>query len=453
MPTLTYSNSAFVTLTRISSSVMNQYFTDITTWANTTKLDYLNLQTAGVRALNISSQSALAGQMLVADGAGAATFSSIGSSALFNLSLTATIGSSLLTVALRTAAGVNATSSTPIGISFRNSTITTGTYNDRSVTAALSINTVATGCTFGLTSAVNQYIYVYAIDNAGTVELALAGSSGFDEGTVYSTTVINGSSTSSTTLYSTTARTSVPIRLIGRLKSNQTTSGTYASAISEISLAPFKKYLAPTVQKFTSSTGTYTTPADAIYIRVRMVGGGGGGGGGGSGAGTNGGNGGNTTFGTTLLVANGGVGGTAINGAVGTGGTASLGTGPVGTALTGGNGSSTGANSGATDYIAGGMGGNSFFGGAGGCRAGVAGENGVTNTGGGGGGGSGGNAALTASGSGGGAGGFVEAIISIPLSSYAYAVGAAGASGNAGTNGFAGGTGGSGYIEVLEFYQ
>jgi hypothetical protein len=35
---------------------------------------------------------------------------------------------------------------------------------------------------------------------------------------------------------------------------------------------------APTVQTFTSGSGTYTTPAGVAYIRVRMVGGGGGGG-------------------------------------------------------------------------------------------------------------------------------------------------------------------------------
>jgi len=41
-------------------------------------------------------------------------------------------------------------------------------------------------------------------------------------------------------------------------------------------------FVAPTQQRFTSSTGTYTTPTSPrspLYLRVRMVGGGGGGGG------------------------------------------------------------------------------------------------------------------------------------------------------------------------------
>lgn len=243
MPSLSYSNSAFVTLTRISSSIINAFFTDITTWANTTKLDYLNLQTAGVRASNITSQSSAAGLPLVADGAGAATFSNIStinSGEILNLSLSTSVGSSLLNVNVLTAAAANATSSTPIRIGFRNATATAGTFTDRTVTAALTISSVAVGCTLGLKSAFNQYIYVWAIDNAGTVELALSGSRCFDEGSTYNTTVINGSSTNALVLYSTTARTAVPIRLIGRLQSNQVTSGTYATAMAEVSLTTGK---------------------------------------------------------------------------------------------------------------------------------------------------------------------------------------------------------------------
>jgi hypothetical protein len=92
--------------------------------------------------------------------------------------------------------------------------------------------------------------------------------------------------------------------------------------------------IAPTVQKFTSGSGTYTKPNNATYIRVRMVGGGAGGNG--SGNATTygvGGAGGNTTFGSSLLVAN-GAGVNSLQNA-GTPGTASLGTGPVGTALSG----------------------------------------------------------------------------------------------------------------------
>jgi hypothetical protein len=144
------------------------------------------------------------------------------------------------------------------------------------------------------------------------------------------------------------------------LTSNGTTWASTAPAASTI----------PTVQKFTSGSGTYTTPANVRWIRVRMVGGGGGGAGGGTGAGSAAGAGGNTTFGTTLLEANGGAAGALVNGA--DGGTASLGSGPVGIAADGGYGSSVVASTGTNPV--GGHGGVSFFGGAG---AGVGGGAGI----------------------------------------------------------------------------
>jgi hypothetical protein len=213
--------------------------------------------------------------------------------------------------------------------------------------------------------------------------------------------------------------------------------------------------IAPTVQKFTSGSGTYTKPNNATYIRVRMVGGGAGGNG--SGNATTygvGGAGGNTTFGSSLLVAN-GAGVNSLQNA-GTPGTASLGTGPVGTALSGAYGQGSGFSVATSAGIPGGMGASTPFGGGGGGGYANAsgGNSGPANTGAGGG-GAGFvfvSAATGFSGVGGSAGGYVDAIISNPASTYSYAVGSGGSGGTAGTNGAAGGAGGAGYIEVTEYY-
>jgi len=212
----------------------------------------------------------------------------------------------------------------------------------------------------------------------------------------------------------------------------------------------------PSIQKFTSGSGTYTLPTDCKYIRVKMVGAGGGGAGSGSGAsGGNGGAGSATTFGTSLLVANGGIGGF-TNGNLGSvGGAVSLGTGPIGTALQGGSGTGGYTTNVTGAYAQGGAGGSSAFGGAGsgaGGSGGGAGGSAIVNTGGGGG-GAGGTATTTFGGAGGGGGGYVDAIISSPSATYSYSIGTGGAGGTAGTVGFAGGAGGSGYIEVTEFYN
>lgn len=204
-----------------------------------------------------------------------------------------------------------------------------------------------------------------------------------------------------------------------------------------------------------NASGTYTTPVGVLYIRVQAVGGGGGGGG----AATNGGGGGTggtTTFGTTLISCTGGTGGS--NGSSltgGPGGGSTLGTGPVGTSVAGGSGSDGNDPSG-TSTASGGNGGTSFYGGSGGNGSGGGGPGvgkaAAANSGSGGGGGGGNTTGINAAG-GGGAGGFVDAIITSPLSTYAYAVGALGAGGTAGTSGSAGGAGGSGYIQVTEYYQ
>jgi hypothetical protein len=228
------------------------------------------------------------------------------------------------------------------------------------------------------------------------------------------------------------------------------TTGTLTVArggTGQITLSAF----VPTVQKFTSGSGTYTTPAGVTWIRVTMVGGGGGGGGGGSAGGT-GGTGGNTTFGTTLLTANGGGGGTGSGTTTGgTGGTASLGSGPVGNALQGG----TGEGSGFLDSAGrgqSGSGASSPFGGAGtAVWASNSATAAISNTGSGG--GSGGGGTTTPTGAGGGAGGYVDAIITSPSATYSYSVGAAGTAGAAGGGGgVAGAPGGSGLIIVEEHY-
>lgn len=214
--------------------------------------------------------------------------------------------------------------------------------------------------------------------------------------------------------------------------------------------------VAPTIQKFLTGSGTYTRPSSPtpLYIKVKMVGGGGGGSGSGD-AGTpggNGGNGGNSTFGTALLVANGGVGGT-YAGQGGVGGTASLGA-AVGLAFTGGSG--TGHSQQftiTTSQVSGGNGASSPFGGMGGGGSqGAVGQDATANTGSGGGGGGLLNSPGNNSGSGGGSGGYVDAIITSPAATYSYAIGAAGAAGAAG-NGWAGGAGAEGVILVEEYYQ
>jgi len=202
---------------------------------------------------------------------------------------------------------------------------------------------------------------------------------------------------------------------------------------------------APTITVYTSGSGTYTTPAGALYIvsEVQAAGGGGGSGNSGGGAGTDGGV---STFGTALISATGGAGGTiGINAhnatASGTGGDINI---------KGGEGAGPANTYAGLTYSIGGTGGTSFFGGGGSCVYQAAGTAGSAP---GSGGGGGADYGIHLGGSGGNAGGYIKKLITSPLSTYAYAVGAGGAGGTAASTALAGGAGAAGIIIVTAYYQ
>jgi len=205
----------------------------------------------------------------------------------------------------------------------------------------------------------------------------------------------------------------------------------------------------PTQQIFLSGSGTYTTPAGVLWLRIRMIGGGGGGGPGGPINTTGGGTGGNTTFGTSFLTCNGGAAaGETQAGAAG--GSATIGSGAIGIAMTGNSGTGSvevgGTGGPATS---GGLGGAGVFGGVGvpGFASGAG--NSVANSGAGGSGGGSGSTGADAGG-GGGAGGFIDALIITSIAStYSYSIGSGGVGGTGTTSG---GVGGSGQIIVEEHY-
>jgi hypothetical protein len=160
---------------------------------------------------------------------------------LQNLGLSAAVSGNALTINLKQLDGSSAPSSTgPVSIGFRGTMAANGDISRIQAVAATSL-VISSGSTMGHRSAKGNYIYIYALNNGGTIELA-ASSKRFDDGSVVTTTAEGGAGAadSFTTIYSTTARTGKAIRLIGRLYSSQTTAGTWAAAPTEISVAPFQ---------------------------------------------------------------------------------------------------------------------------------------------------------------------------------------------------------------------
>jgi hypothetical protein len=124
----------------------------------------------------------------------------------------------------------------PTPITFRSATASSGVINNRMVATALSL-TVPSGATLGTINAIQSRLVLLAIDNSGTVELAIVNISGgnqLDETNLISTTAISAGSTAANVIYSTTARTSVPYRVVGFIESTQATAGTWATSPSTV---------------------------------------------------------------------------------------------------------------------------------------------------------------------------------------------------------------------------
>jgi len=139
--------------------------------------------------------------------------------------ITATVATNALTC------GLESTS-----LYFRDATLTDGIPNIRIVASPLSL-VVPLDATLGTVNAIQSSLVLLAIDNAGTVELAivnLSGGNDLSETGVISTTAIDATADSADVFYSTTARTNVAYRVVGLVESTQATAGTWATAPSLI---------------------------------------------------------------------------------------------------------------------------------------------------------------------------------------------------------------------------
>lgn len=210
------------------------------------------------------STGANAGTALISDGSANTAWLPVSSPEdTVNYTITTSVATNALTINLKTLSGGNPSSTDPVYIAFRNATAATGTYTVVAATASTSL-VVSSGATLGTASATNYFLYLYAINNAGTVELAITASRQFDEGSVLSTTIMSSGSTSRTTLYSTTARTGVAVRLIARFLVNETTAGTWTATPTEISLNPSNKSVALTSEIRLNTNGGFGSGNTAI---------------------------------------------------------------------------------------------------------------------------------------------------------------------------------------------
>jgi len=220
--------------------------------------------------LTLPTSAGTSSYSLRTNGSGVSSWLPQDNNAIQNYSLTSSVATNAMTVALKDISGSDASSTSPVIIHFRSATAATGTPVIRQVTASLNV-VISSGATLGHSNGVDDYVHVYAIDNAGTVELAVAGSRVFDEGTLQNTTGVSGSSTSRSVLYSTSSRTGVAVRYLGRLKVNEATAGTWVSNSTEISTVTSEKSLMSYSEVYLQTGSTFGSDSNNKIRRFSDV--------------------------------------------------------------------------------------------------------------------------------------------------------------------------------------
>jgi hypothetical protein len=160
-----------------------------------------------------------------------------------NLTLAATVNSNALTISmLNTGTGGAPSAANPVWLSFRDSTIAAGDPQTVALTSALTF-TIASGSTMGCSSGFMCRLWVFAINNGGTVALCAYNSNGsgtivgLNEAQLQTSASGTSGGNSAQTLYcSTTAVTSKAVRYLGYIDIQESTAGTWATGPTYIQL-------------------------------------------------------------------------------------------------------------------------------------------------------------------------------------------------------------------------
>jgi hypothetical protein len=203
---------------------------------------------------------------------------------MINGKIVGSVAANALTIAVKTLAGNDPSSSDPVLVLFRNSTLTDGSYTAVSITSATTL-VVSSGSTLGTLANILANLVVLLINNAGTAELAisnLAGGVNLDGTGIVSTTAEGGAGAadSATVVYSTTARSNVAYRPVALMEITQVTPGTWATAHTKLTPISNPQVLmslgyGQTWQDLTASralgTTYYNTTGKPIAVHVRLT--------------------------------------------------------------------------------------------------------------------------------------------------------------------------------------
>lgn len=164
---------------------------------------------------------------------------------MLNGTLVPSVGASALTIAIKTLAGANPSSSDPVTILFRNATAATGDYTAIVLTAATSL-VISSGSTMGASSATAFRLWIVGFNDAGTFRLGAINCRSstniypLEESALKSSTAEGGAGAadSACVIYTGTAVTTKPMCILGFMTwdSGLTAAGTWDATPSTTQL-------------------------------------------------------------------------------------------------------------------------------------------------------------------------------------------------------------------------
>jgi hypothetical protein len=192
---------------------------------------------------------------------------------MLNGTLIASVAGNALTIAVKTLAGNNPSSSDPVFFLFRDAS---AGYAVIEQTAALSI-TVPSGATLGTANGQANRIWVGVFNNGGTAVLGVynsLNSSGpsivpWDETSPANGTGITSGSTSPQIWYTASTLVSVVFRILGYAESTQATAGTWATSPSKVQLfGPGVKRPGDTVQEVGAGVASGSSTSSSTFVAL-----------------------------------------------------------------------------------------------------------------------------------------------------------------------------------------
>jgi len=197
------------------------------------------------------------------------------SGCLVNGYISASVSGNALTAAVKTLAGSDPSSSDPVMVLFRNATAGTGSVSVLSLTAATSV-VVSSGSTLGTSSAVPSRVWIVGFNDAGTFRLGVINCASSSQVFPLADDVLAsstaeggaGAADSAGTIYTGTAVSSKPLRVLAYVESTQATAGTWATSPSKVQPWTMGTKLPGDIVQIAFSqtgavaTGTTTIPAD-----------------------------------------------------------------------------------------------------------------------------------------------------------------------------------------------